>query len=94
MKMKLFGMVAVVLGAGALFATPANAGTVVPAATHYANCTAMHVKYKHGVGRTGAKDHVASKSDKPVTNFYVSTAIYNANTASDRDKDGIACEAH
>ena len=30
----------------------------------------------------------------PVTNFKVSKAIYLANTKSDRDKDGIACEAH
>jgi hypothetical protein len=54
----------------------------------------MHKVYKHGVGRKGAVDHVASKKDKPVTDFHVSTAIYNANKKSDRDHDGIACEAH
>lgn len=53
----------------------------------------MHHSYKHGVGRVGAHDHVAGKT-KPVTNFHVSTAIYNANHKLDRDKDGVACEAH
>ena len=48
-------------------------------------------KYKHGVGRKGARDKVSGRT-KPVRNFKVSTAIYNANRHSDRDKDGIACE--
>jgi len=47
--------------------------------------------YPHGVGRKGARDHVSGTS-RPVTNFYVSTTIYNANTGRDRDKDGVACE--
>ncbi len=55
----------------------------------YKNCTAMHKDYKHGVGKSGAKDKT---SGKPVTNFKVSTKIYNKNKKSDRDKDGIACE--
>jgi Excalibur calcium-binding domain len=63
---------------------------VVPL-TVYANCTAMHTTYKHGVGRTGARDHVTSGT--PVTTFFVSTALYDANTKLDRDKDGVACEA-
>ena len=58
----------------------------------YKNCTAMHAKYKHGVGRKGARDKVTS--GKPVTNFYVSTTIYNANKKLDRDRDGVACEKH
>lgn len=57
----------------------------------FKNCTALNKKYKHGVGRKGAHDHV-SGSSKPVTNFTVNTAVYNANKKSDRDKDGIACE--
>jgi hypothetical protein len=69
-------------------------GTQVEAASasapHYKNCTAMHKHYPHGVGRSGAHD----KSSKPVTNFKVSTTIYNANKHLDRDKDGVACEAH
>lgn len=60
------------------------------AAKSYSNCDAMHNDYPHGVGKPGAVDHT---SGTPVTNFYVSTALYNANTARDRDHDGIACEA-
>jgi hypothetical protein len=57
----------------------------------YKNCTALNAAYPHGVGRVGASDKV-SGSTKPVTDFIVSTALYNANTKSDRDKDGVACE--
>jgi hypothetical protein len=59
---------------------------------HFANCTAMHHTYKHGVGKAGARDHVRGKT-KPVTNFVRNTAIYNANKKMDADKDGVACEA-
>ncbi len=31
-------------------------------------------------------------SGTPVTTFHKSTALYTANSGSDRDKDGIACE--
>lgn len=62
-----------------------------PAETVFANCTAMHQVYPHGVGRAGAVDHVSGTS-KPVTDFYVDTALYNANAGSDADGDGIACE--
>jgi hypothetical protein len=61
-----------------------------PPATEFANCTAMHERYPHGVGRPGAVDHT---SGTPVTSFYVSASLYDANTKSDRDKDGIACES-
>ena len=61
----------------------------------YKNCTALNKKYKHGVGKSGAKDKVRGKS-KPVKNFKKSTKIYNEamshNRGLDRDKDGIACE--
>ncbi|MFJ8689145.1 excalibur calcium-binding domain-containing protein [Micromonospora wenchangensis] len=65
---------------------PAEAG-----ATKYKNCTALNKKYKHGVGRKGAKDKVRG-STKPVTNFTVSDAVYAKNTHLDRDKDKVACE--
>ena len=55
----------------------------------YANCTAMHVKYRHGIGKVGAHDHT---SGVPVTNFYRSNRLYYLNRSLDRDKDGIACE--
>lgn len=68
---------------------PATAPTTADA-TSYANCTALRRDYPHGVGRPGARDHT---SGVPDTQFYVSAALYEANTKSDRDKDGIACEA-
>lgn len=55
----------------------------------FANCTDMNEVYPHGVGRPGARDH---SSGTPVTNFKVSQHIYNLNSGSDRDGDGIACE--
>ena len=60
----------------------------------YKNCTALHTKWKHGVGKASAHDHT---SGTPVTNFFHSTKQYriamNKNSGLDRDKDGIACEA-
>jgi hypothetical protein len=68
------------------------AGPADAAAKKYANCTALNKVYKHGVARKGAKDKVSGHT-KPVTNFTVNTAVYNANKAKlDRDKDGVACE--
>jgi hypothetical protein len=88
------GLVSAVLIAAAL-GLPAQAasGSVHLAAKTYANCTALNKVYHHGVGRSGARDHVKGSS-KPVTNFKVSTSVYNANKKSDRDKDGVACEKH
>jgi hypothetical protein len=82
---------AVILGVALAISTVApvtNASAVV--ARTFANCTAMHRVYKHGVGRRHAHDHT---SGTPVTNFYRNNALYYANRKSDRDGDGIACEA-
>jgi len=57
--------------------------------TRYVNCTALNTVYAHGVGRSGAVDKT---SGTPVTTFYRDTTLYNLNSKSDRDKDGIACE--
>ncbi len=61
----------------------------------FKNCTALHKVYKHGVGRTYAKDKT---SGEPVTNFKRSTKLYKKivgyRSDLDRDKDGIACEKH
>lgn len=57
----------------------------------YDNCTALHADYPHGVGRPGAHDKTQNGSP-PVTTFTVSKALYDANSESDRDRDGIACE--
>ena len=85
------------IGATAASAAPAPVATSTQvsvaryASATFANCTALNKKYKHGVGKTGAKDKV-SGSSKPVKNFAVNTKVYNKNKKSDRDKDGIACE--
>ena len=82
------------LAAGALVALAvavpfAPAEAVSAKAKTYQNCTALNKAYPHGVGKPGARDKT---SGKPVTNFTRNTAVYNANTKSDRDKDKIACE--
>jgi len=69
----------------------ASASSVAAPNVVYPNCTAMHVNYRHGVGKTGAHDHT---SGVPVTNFYRSNRLYYLNRRLDRDKDGIACEKH
>ncbi len=69
-------------------AGPADAATK---AKTYKNCTALNRVYPHGVGKPTAHDHT---SGTPVTSLKRSTPLYNANTKSDRDKDGIACEKH
>jgi len=80
-------------------ALTASLGVVVPAQAtipaKYANCTNLHHYYPHGVGRVGARDHVAAGS-RPVTTFTKSTTAYNTaihyNAGLDRDHDSIACE--
>ncbi len=56
----------------------------------FANCSEMHMYYPHGVGKSGAVDKT---SGTPDTEFFVSNKVYQLNTKSDRDKDGIACES-
>jgi hypothetical protein len=58
----------------------------------FANCTALHRVYRHGVGLRGAHDHVTSGT--PVTNFTRNGTVYRQNKGKDRDHDGIACEKH
>lgn len=60
----------------------------IPRATTYRNCTELNKVYKGGVARVGAKN-VGGKTK--YTPFY-SNELYKANSGSDRDKDGIACE--
>ncbi|MGC4153533.1 MAG: excalibur calcium-binding domain-containing protein [Propionicimonas sp.] len=57
----------------------------------YKNCAALNKKYRHGVGKTTAKDKVSGRS-KPVKNFKKHNALYRANKHLDRDRDGVACE--
>jgi hypothetical protein len=75
----------------AAFAASASATIPVP----YKNCTQLHKKYPHGIGRANAHDVVKGDS-KPVTNFTRNTRLYNLaihyNKSLDRDHDGVACE--
>ena len=66
------------------FAAPAQA---VDRAHHFRNCTAMHRVWHHGVARSRA----AARRDGH--GAAVRPAIYRANKSSDRDHDGVACEA-
>jgi hypothetical protein len=67
------------------------------ASAWWTNCTQLHKRYKHGLGRRFAHDHTKSGTN-PVTTFYRSTRLYNIaishNKRLDADKDGVACEAH
>jgi hypothetical protein len=69
----------------ALAAAPANAAAPTP--RQYANCTEMHKVYTHGVARTLA----ASRHDGH--GAPVRPVVYSMNSGSDRDRDGVACEA-
>ena len=82
----------VAAGAIAMGVTPVLAATN-GAASVWKNCTSVHTRYPHGVGKLRAHDRT---SGTPVTTFKRSTQLYNVamsyNRGLDRDKDGIACE--
>ena len=85
-----------VTAAAVVIPTSASASTIsatAAAPVHFTSCAKLHAKFPHGVGLVGAKDHVA-KGSKPVTSFARNKAWYLKNTGLDRDKDGVACEAH
>ena len=71
-------------------AVSVEAASAAPKPKKYANCKALNKDYPHGVGRTAAARDKASGIK--VTKFKVNTAVYDRNTALDRDKDKIACE--
>jgi hypothetical protein len=87
------GALALITAALAL-ALSAPAGAV-PAPWN--NCTQVHTKYPHGVGRLYAHDHTSSGLN-PVTTFKRSTRLYSLaakyNSRLDAHNDGIACEKH
>lgn len=80
-------LVAIALAASAVLLVPGQAH----AATKFANCTAMHKVYKYGVAKSkkAATYQVKHGNHRPA----VRPKVYWANTKSDRDKDGTACEA-
>jgi hypothetical protein len=79
------------MAAGAVFLAFAPATSATPYL--WQNCTHVHTKCRHGVGRANAHDRT---SGTPVTTFKRSTPLYNTamryNKGLDRDRDGIACE--
>ena len=80
-----------VLAAVAVTSLALSVSTPAEAATKFANCTAMHRVYKHGVAKstTAANKQVRDGYGRPA----VRPKVYRANINSDRDKDGTACEA-
>jgi Excalibur calcium-binding domain len=80
---------------GATKGSSPSAGTLVVPRL-YKNCTNFNKRYRHGVGRIGARDR--TKSGDPVRNFLQSNIIYRRamryNDDLDRDNDKIACEKH
>lgn len=73
--------------------TTSTAAKRVPA--RFRNCTQLHKRWPHGVGRRNARDKT---SGDPVTTFKRSNRIYKKamryNRRLDRDRDKIACEKH
>lgn len=86
-----------------LVLTPAVAADASTGAAHwttakqYANCAAIHRDYSGGIARAGVTSNAVRSggrtTHRPLAGHVkFSTALYNANSGSDRDKDGIACE--
>ena len=86
-----------------LVLAPAMAANAAPlavdavAATHYANCTAIHRIYSGGIARAGVTTNTVHSGGRVYHralrgHVKFSTALYEANSGSDRDHDGIACE--
>jgi hypothetical protein len=66
----------------------AQAPSPAAGAKTYANCTELRKDYRGGVARPGAVNQGGATKNTP----HYDSALYEANTKSDRDKDGIACE--
>ena len=86
MRKILLGL-AVTAAIASPLATAAAADAAVPKPKRYANCTAMHAVYPHGVAKTLA----ASQRDGH--GAPVRPVVYSLNSGSDRDHDSVACEA-
>ncbi|WP_345069901.1 excalibur calcium-binding domain-containing protein [Leifsonia kafniensis] len=70
-----------------------SAATRVVSGVIYKNCDALRAAYPHGVAKAGTKyDRVSGVNKALKGPPFFSTSLYNLNTKSDRDKDGIACE--
>jgi hypothetical protein len=91
-KLQLKSASAVLVAGAIVYGAPfASAASEVPAP--WKNCTQVNKRYRHGVGRVGARDKT---SGTPITTFRRSNFLYKTamryNRGLDRDKDGIACE--
>ena len=79
-------------GIVATLAASALTFAAVPAqaVTDFANCDAMHRTFKNGVARSdaAANRQVRSGNARPA----VKPKVYRANSESDADNDGTACE--
>ncbi len=58
------------------------------AAKKFKNCTELNKVYPGGVAKPGAVNKGGATKNEPT----IDAALYKANSKSDRDKDGIACE--
>ncbi|MEX2289053.1 MAG: DUF1524 domain-containing protein [Mycobacteriales bacterium] len=72
---------------------PARTAAPAPSANQagakaYANCTELRRDYRGGVARQGATNQGGATRHTP----HYDDALYQANSKSDRDGDGIACE--
>lgn len=64
-----------------------------PVVKKFANCSALNKAHKGGVAKAGVKfNKVNGKNKAFKVKPTFSTALYNANSKMDRDRDGIACE--
>jgi hypothetical protein len=92
-KARLISAIAVCAAAG-LFSSGAS-GNASRIPKPWQRCAQVNRVYPHGVGRFGARDHVAAGAI-PVKNFKHSNRLYSTamryNRGLDRDHDGIACE--
>jgi hypothetical protein len=95
---KIRTLLVAAFAAGVLLVAVAPApGSTVAIPYVWKNCTNVHTKYPHGVGKRFARDKT---SGTPVTTFKRSTLLYNRAMSYnsqrgynlDRDHDGIACE--
>ncbi len=81
--MKKITLITVCLGLLIAFPTQSNA-----AAKKFKNCTELNKVYPGGVAKPGAVNKGGATKIEP----FIDAALYKANSKSDRDKDGIACE--
>lgn len=81
------------LSVTAFLLAPAMPAQAAASAHSYKNCTAVHKVYSGGIAKPGVKYNRVSGSNRALKGTIKrSTALYNANSKLDRDKDGIACE--